>query len=172
MPSDLLQLLYNRMSELSPGGLEAAAIPNKISHASGWRAFFCVFLVGVFIFGNLLKGNYSYDMQAGKAAGSFAVLVAALCAIKWRKLERYWSIVWRLYLVTLVTAFVVGFCNGGAGVAGYAVGVALPAGLMTVLPGTALFYWRNFLTNIVFGLICALFFLGIFLVTLGPVLFS
>jgi hypothetical protein len=156
-------MLYNKMSEPSPGGVEAAETPNKINYASGWRAFFCVFLVGVFIFGNLLKGSYNYDMQAGKAAGSFGVLVAALCAIKWRKLERYWSMVWRLYLVTLVTAFIVGFGNGGAGVAGYAVGVALPAGLVTTLLGTALFYWRNLLTNIVFGLICALFLLGIFL---------
>lgn len=160
------------MSEPSPGGLEAAETPNKINYASGWRAFFCVFLVGVFIFGNLLKGSYNYDMQAGKAAGSFGVLVAALCAIKWRKLERYWSMVWRLYLVTLVTAFIVGFGNGGAGVAGYAVGVALPAGLVTTLLGTALFYWRNLLTNIVFGLICALFLLGIFFVTVGPVIFT
>ena len=160
------------MSELPPGGLEAAETPNKIICASGWRAFFCIFLVGVFIFGNLLKGSYSYDMQMGKAAGSFGVLVAALCAIKWRRLERYWSMVWRLYLVTLVTAFVVGFARGGAGIAGYAVGVALPAGLVTVLLGTALFYWRNFLTNIVFGLICALFLLGVFMMTLGPVLFS
>ena len=160
------------MKELSPGGVDAVETTNKIGYASGWRAFFCVFFVGVFIFGNLLKGSYNYDMQAGKAAGSFGVLVAALCAIKWRKLERYWSMVWRLYLVTLVTAFVVGFGNGGAGVAGYAIGVALPAGLMTVLLGTALFYWRNLLTNIVFGLICALFLLGVFLMTLGPVLFS
>lgn len=160
------------MREPSTGGVDAVETTNKISYASGWRAFFCVFFVGVFIFGNLLKGGYNYDMQAGKAAGSFGVLVAALCAIKWRKLERYWSIVWRLYLVTLVTAFIVGFGNGGAGVAGYAVGVALPAGSMTVLLGTALFYWRNFLTNIVFGLICALFLLGVFLMTLGPVLFS
>jgi hypothetical protein len=160
------------MSNLSPVGLEAAETSNKMSYASGWRAFFCVFLVGVFIFGNLLKGSYSYYINAGKAAGSFGVLVAALCAIKWRRLEGYWSKVWRLYLVILVTALVVGFGSGGAGVAGYAVGVALPAGLMTVHIGVALFHWRNFLTNIVFGLICALFLLGIFLVTVGPLLFS
>jgi hypothetical protein len=88
-------------------------------------------------------------MLTAISACSFGALVASFFAIKWRKIDAYWSIVWRLYLVYVAGAFLAGLMHGG-GVASYATGAAMVAGLLTALSGTALFYWRNAGTNLFF----------------------
>jgi hypothetical protein len=139
-------------------------------HATGWRAFFSVLLMGLCVSGNARPSPADFEtryqwqqMLMGIAACSFGALAAAGFAVKWRNLDAYWSIVWRLYLVYVAAAFLAG-CMHGGGVAGYATGAALLAGLLTATSGVALFYWRNAGTNIIFYLSC--FFLGVGLVKL------
>jgi hypothetical protein len=135
-------------------------------HASGWRAFFSVLLMGLCVSGNArinpadFETRYQWQqMILAVSACSFGALVAACFAIKWRKLDAYWSIVWRLYLVYVVGAFLAGLMHGG-NVASYATGAALLAGLLTAFSGTALFFWRNSGTNIFFYVFLVLFGIG------------
>jgi hypothetical protein len=144
-----------------------SSTPND--HASGWRAFFSVLLMGLCMSGNArpdpadFETRYQWQqMITAISACSFGALAAAAFAIKWRKLDAYWSIVWRLYYVA--AAFLAGFMHGG-NVAAYATGAALLAGMLTAASGVALFYWRNAGTNIFFYLSC--FFMGIGLVKLA-----
>jgi len=135
---------------------ETHALVTVADHASGWRAFFSVLLMGLCVSGSARPDPADYatryqwtQMVTAISACSFGALAAAGFAIKWRKLDAYWSIVWRLYLVYVAGAFLAGLMHGG-GVAGYATGAAILAGLLTALSGTALFYWRNAGTNIFF----------------------
>lgn len=139
----------------------------RSGHASGWRAFFSVLLMGLCLSGSARPDPADYptryqwmQMVTAISACSFGALAAAGFAIKWRKLDAYWSIVWRLYLVYVAGAFLAGLMHGG-GVAGYATGAALIAGLLTALSGAALFYWRNLGTNIFFYFFCFCFALGV-----------
>jgi hypothetical protein len=124
--------------------------------ASGWRAFFAVFLAGMCVSGNARPDPADFEtrlhwqqMVTGISACSFGALVAAVCAVSWRKLPSYGSIVWRLYLVYVGAACLAGFMHGG-NVAAYATGAALLAGLLTALSGVSLFYWRNAGTNLIY----------------------
>ena len=146
-----------------------SSTPNE--HASGWRAFFSVLLMGLCMSGNArpdpadFETRYQWQqMITAISACSFGALAAAAFAIKWRKLDAYWSIVWRLYLVYVAGAFLAGFMHGG-NVAAYATGAASVAGMLTATSGVALFYWRNAGTNIFFYLSC--FFMGIGLIKLA-----
>jgi hypothetical protein len=136
-------------------------------HASGWRAFFSVLFMGLCVSGSARPDSSDYatryqwmQMVTAISACSFGALAAAGFAVRWRKLDAYWSIVWRLYLVYVAGAFLAGLMHGG-GVAGYATGAALIAGLLTALSGAALFYWRNLGTNIFFYFFCFCFALGV-----------
>lgn len=136
-------------------------------HASGWRAFFSVLFMGLCVSGSARPDPADYatryqwmKMLTAISACSFGALAAAAFAVKWRRLDGYGAIVWRLYLVYVAGAFLAGLMHGG-GVAGYAAGAAIPAGMMTVLPGTALFYWRNTGTNIFFYLFSVLLGVGL-----------
>ena len=127
-----------------------------VEHASGWRAFFSVLFMGLCVSGSSRPDPSDYatryqwmQMVTAISACSFGALAAAGFAIRWRKLDAYWSIVWRLYLVYVAGAFLAGLLHGG-GVAGYATGAAMLAGLVTALSGTGLFYWRNAGTNLFF----------------------
>jgi len=142
-----------------------SSTPND--HASGRRAFFSVLLMGLYMSGSARPDPADFEtryrwqqMITAISACSFGALVAAGFAIKWRKLDAYWSIVWRLYLVYVAAAFLAGFMHGG-NVAAYATGAALLAGMMTATSGVALFYWRNAGTNILFYLSCFLMCLGL-----------
>jgi hypothetical protein len=124
--------------------------------ASGWRAFFAVFLAGMCVSGNARPDPADFEtrlhwqqMVMGISSCSFGALVAAFCAVNWRKLPSYGSIVWRLYLVYVGAACFAGFMHGG-NVAAYATGAALLAGLMTASLGVSLFYWRNAGTNLIY----------------------
>lgn len=135
--------------------------------ASGWRAFLAVFLAGMCVSGNARPDPADFEtrlqwqqMIMGISACSFGALVAAVCAVKWRKLHSYGSIVWRLYLVYVGAACLAGFMHGG-NVAGYATGAALLAGLLTALSGVSLFYWRNAGTNLIYYFSCFAFMAGI-----------
>ena len=142
-----------------------SSTPND--HASGWRAFFSVLIMGLCMSGNArpdpadFETRYQWQqMITAISACSFGALVAAGFAIKWRKLDAYWSIVWRLYLVYVTAAFLAGFMHGG-NVAAYATGAALLAGMLTATSGVALFYWRNTGTNAFFYLSCFFICLGL-----------
>lgn len=135
-----------------------SSTPNE--HASGWRAFFSVLLMGLCMSGNArpdpadFETRYQWQqMTTAISACSFGALAAACFAIKWRKLDAYWSIVWRLYLVYVAAAFLAGFMHGG-NVAAYATGAALLAGMLTAASGVALFYWRNAGTNLFYYFSC------------------
>lgn len=136
-------------------------------HASAWRAFFSVLFMGLCVSGSARPDPADYatrhqwtQMVTAISACSFGALAAAGFAVKWRKLEGYGSIVWRLYLVYVAGAFLAGLMHGD-GVAGYATGAAIPAGLVTILSGTALFFWRNTGTNIFFYLFSVLLGIGL-----------
>lgn len=134
---------------------------------SGWRAFFSVLLMGLCVSGNVRLSPADFEtrhewqqMITAVSACSFGALVSACFAIKWRKLDAYWSIVWRLYLVYVAGAFLAGLMHGG-NVASYATGAALIAGILTATAGVALFYWRNIGTNVFFYFGCFLLALGL-----------
>ncbi len=139
----------------------------KTEAASGWRAFFAVFLTGMCVSGNARPDPADFDtrkqwqqMITGISACSFGALVAAVCAVNWRKLPSYGSIVWRIYLVYVAAACLAGLTHGG-NVAGYATGAALLAGLLTALSGVSLFYWRNLGTNLIYYFSCFAFMAGV-----------
>jgi len=139
----------------------------SLVHAGPLRAFFSVLFMGLCMSGSArpdpadFETRYQWQqMITAISACSFGALAAAAFAIKWRKLDAYWSIVWRLYLVYIAAAFLAGFMHGG-NVAAYATGAALLAGMMTATSGVALFYWRNAGTNIFFYLSCFLMCLGL-----------
>ncbi len=139
----------------------------KTEASSGWRAFFAVFLAGMCVSGNARPDPADFEtrqqwqqMITGISACSFGALVAAVCAVNWRKLPSYGSIVWRLYLVYVGSACLAGFMHGG-NVAAYATGAALLAGLLTALSGVSLFYWRNAGTNLIYYFSCFAFMAGV-----------
>ena len=165
------------MREINPAPAVTPADPGSPTvdappeHASGWRAFFSVLIMGLCVSGNARPDPSDYatrfqwqQMVMAISACSFGALAAAGFAVRWRKLGGYWSIVWRLYLVYVAAAFLAGFLHGGS-VAGYATGAAMLAGMLTAASGVALFYWRNAGTNIFFYL--SSFFMGIGLVKLA-----
>ncbi len=144
--SDQPQVKVDVSSEFEP----------KTEIASGWRAFFAVFLAGMCVSGNARPDPADFETRLhwqqtvmGISSCSFGALLAACCAVNWRKLRSFWSIVWRLYLVYVGGACLAGFMHGG-NVAGYAAGASLLAGLMTALSGVSLFYWRNVGTNLIY----------------------
>ena len=146
---------------------------NPNDHASGWRAFFSVLIMGLCMSGNArpdpadFETRYQWQqMITAISACSFGALAAAAFAIKWRKLHAYWSIVWRLYLVYVAGAFLAGFMHGG-NVAAYATGAASVAGMLTATSGVALFYWRNAGTNAFFYLCCFIMCLGLVMMFLS-----
>lgn len=161
-------------SESNPASLASAAgSAAPTEHASRWRAFFSVLLMGLCVSGNVrlspadFETRYQWQqMIMGVAACSFGALASACFAIKWRKLDAYWSIVWRIYVVYVAGAFLAGVMHGG-GVAGYATGAALIAGMLTATSGVALFYWRNTGTNVLFYFGCFLLALGLIKVVLS-----
>ena len=135
--------------------------------ASGWRAFFAVFLAGMCVSGNARPDPADFEsrqqwqqMITGISACSFGALVAAVCAVNWRKLPSYGSIVWRIYLVCVAAACLAGLMHGG-NVAGYATGAAMLAGLLTALSGVSLFYWRNLGINLIYYFSCFAFMAGV-----------
>jgi len=157
----------NPTPEPNPINSSTSVVVAPSDHASGWRAFFSVLFMGLCMSGNArpdpadFETRYQWQqMITAISACSFGALAAAAFAIKWRKLDAYWSIVWRLYLVYVAAAFLAGFMHGG-NVAAYATGAALLAGMMTATSGVALFYWRNAGTNILFYLSCFLMCLGL-----------
>ena len=137
------------MTDQSPSQSQESTPSVKSGSASAWRAFFCVLIAAGFYNGIasmfLFNGSPTLLGLSSCALGAF---VASFFAIKWRKLDRYWPIVFRLYIVYFVTALLVGLVNG---VSTYSISAAIPGGLLTALLGTALFYWRNILTNIIFN---------------------
>lgn len=155
-------------SEPIPASLASAAgSATATEHASGWRAFFSVLLMGLCVSGNVRLSPADFEtrrewqqMITAVSACSFGALASAFFAIKWRKLDAYWSIVWRIYVVYVASAFLAGMMHGG-GVAGYATGAALVAGILTATAGVALFYWRNIGTNVLFYFSCFLLALGL-----------
>jgi hypothetical protein len=157
----------NPTPEPNPINSSTSVVVAPSDHASGWRAFFSVLLMGLCMSGSArpdpadFETRYQWQqMITAISACSFGALAAAAFAIKWRKLDAYWSIVWRLYLVYVAAAFLAGFMHGG-NVAAYATGAASVSGMMTTTSGVALFYWRNAGTNISFYLSCFLMCLGL-----------
>lgn len=138
--------------------------------SSGWRAFFSVLLIGLCISGNVRPDPSDYkthaqwrDMVMGVSACSFGALIAACFAIKWRRLPDCWSVIWRLYLAYVVSAFLIGLGHG-PGVAASALGASLVAGAFVIPAGAAVFFWRNLLTNVIFYGLILLFCMGVIMV--------
>ena len=139
-------------------------IPSDISKgmpasASGWRAFFSVFLTGLYFAGlarpepeDVANAVQWRQFVLATSALSLGTTIAALFAIKWRSLDGYWRILWRLQIVTVTATFLAGLGHGPV-VAGAAIAAALVFGLLACLAGVALFYWRNAFTNIVLFLL-------------------
>ena len=150
----------NPTPEPNPINSSTSVVVAPSDHASGWRAFFSVLIMGLCMSGNArpdpadFETRYQWQqMITAISASSFGALAAAAFAIKWRKLDAYWSIVWRLYIVYVAAAFLAGVMHGG-NVAGYATGAALLAGILTSTSGVALFYWRNAGTNLIYYFSC------------------
>lgn len=154
-------------SAVTPSDPSSTIVRAPSEYPSVWRAFFSVLFMGLCVSGGARPDPADYatrfqwaQMVTAISACSFGALAAAGFAVKWRKLDGFGSIVWRLYLVYVTGAFLAGMMHGG-GVAGYATGAALLAGLITALFGTALFFWRNKGTNIFFYLFSGLFGIGL-----------
>lgn len=152
-----------RMSELPPPdvkGLNPNSEAKPPVHPGAWRAFFSVLFMGLCVSGNARPDPADFEtrnewaqMINAYAACSFGALFAAFLAIMWRKLDAYWSIVWRLYLIYLSATFLAGYLSGGGSVAAKSLGAGVIAGLIATFSGTALFYWRNAFTNTIIYLI-------------------
>ena len=132
---------------------------NKQACASAPRAFFAVFLFGLFIMGAVQREATSFKMYKAYSACGFGVLVSAFLAIRWRKEPAFMGAFGRLYLVFVASTCAVGILAGDE-VAAAALGASLPAGILCLMPGVALFYWRNLFTHIALGTLVALFAFG------------
>lgn len=129
------------------------------SSASGWRAFFSVFLTGLYFAGlarpepeDVENAVQLRQFMLATSALALGTTFAALFVIKWRALGGFWRILWRLHLVTITATFLAGLLHGPV-VAGAAIAAALIYGLAACLAGIALFYWRNVFTNILLSLL-------------------
>jgi len=132
---------------------------NAKSGCSRTRAFFSVLLVGLLTSGMARAGSprpvdYIYETQLTLWFGG--VIGAAFFAIKFRNETSYWSAAWKTCLAFIGVAFAVGLWGANLAIASSAAIAGLFACVLMILPGVALFYWRNLITNIILGLLISL----------------
>jgi hypothetical protein len=84
------------------------------------------------------------------------VIGSSFFAIKFRNESSYWSAAWKTHLVFIGTTFLLGLWGANLVLATSAAIAGLFAGALMILPGVALFYWRNRITNIILGLLISL----------------
>jgi hypothetical protein len=129
------------------------------SGCSRTRAFFSVLLVGLFINGMARSGSprsvdYIYSTSLTLWFGG--VIGSSFFAIKFRNESSYWSAAWKTHLIFIGTTFLLGLWGANLVLATSAAIAGLFAGALMILPGVALFYWRNLITNIILGLLISL----------------
>ena len=95
-------------------------------------------------------------MVIAKSVCHLGVWFAAFFAIKWRKLESYWSIVWRLYLISIIVTVLSSTYIVEPNSFGSALRVSVHHGSVTIIPGVAFFYTRNKFTNFIYYVITGL----------------